>query len=333
MKKLTAEKLIQHFLAPLSPRQREVLESRYGLKTGSSMTLAEIGEKYGVTRERIRQIENLALQTVARQTPAKEAGIFFAEAVRHLEHLGGVRREDLLTADFVKFCSDANHKAFANRVKFLLEISGKGLYRQSDNDYHAFWHLRKENLDRVTGFVAELTVALESGAPGVAERVLAQPPAENYLSVSKKFARNGYGDFGLTDWPHINPKTARDWAYLVLKKNGKPLHFTALAKIINTLRKDKRANVQTVHNELIKDKRFVLVGRGVYGLQEFNLMAGTCREVIAKILKEHGPQPTKGVIKLVLAKRDFKENTLILNLQNKKHFTRLADGRYTTREV
>jgi len=156
--------------------------------------------------------------------------------------------------------------------------------------------------------------------------------ALNLTSISKKFTANHYGDVGLSAWSEINPKTSRDWAYLVLKREQKPLHFTALAERINNIRQ-RKTNYQTVHNELIKDERFVLVGRGTYGLREFGIMPGTAKEVMATLLKTHGPMRSHELVKLVLTKRMFKENTLLLNLQNREHFQRMSDGRYNIKEV
>lgn len=53
---------IEEILTALTPREARVLELRYGLVDGHSYTLKEVGEKFGLTRERIRQIENEALQ-------------------------------------------------------------------------------------------------------------------------------------------------------------------------------------------------------------------------------------------------------------------------------
>ncbi|MFQ5340197.1 MAG: sigma-70 family RNA polymerase sigma factor [Anaerolineae bacterium] len=53
---------IEKLLTSLTPREARVLELRYGLIDGHSYTLKEVGEKFGLTRERIRQIENEALQ-------------------------------------------------------------------------------------------------------------------------------------------------------------------------------------------------------------------------------------------------------------------------------
>jgi RNA polymerase nonessential primary-like sigma factor len=48
-------------LAELTPQQREVLSLRFGLQDGQAMTLAKIGERLQISRERVRQIEREAL--------------------------------------------------------------------------------------------------------------------------------------------------------------------------------------------------------------------------------------------------------------------------------
>jgi len=53
---------VSKFLGVLSPREQKVLKMRFGLETGRTHTLEEVGKEFGVTRERIRQIEAKALQ-------------------------------------------------------------------------------------------------------------------------------------------------------------------------------------------------------------------------------------------------------------------------------
>ncbi|MFA5886994.1 MAG: sigma factor-like helix-turn-helix DNA-binding protein [Patescibacteria group bacterium] len=90
------------------------------------------------------------------------------------------------------------------------------------------------------------------------------------LQTVKNLEQNKYGDWGLAHWGEIKPKTVNDKIYLILKHQGQPLHFTEIAKQINTIKFDKKvANAATVHNELILDNRYVLVSRGTYGLKEW----------------------------------------------------------------
>ena len=52
---------LEHLLTTLEPREAHILRMRFGLLNGRSYTLEEVGKKFGLTRERIRQIEGRAL--------------------------------------------------------------------------------------------------------------------------------------------------------------------------------------------------------------------------------------------------------------------------------
>lgn len=345
--KYNLDKLINTLLADLTARQKDVLFSRYGLKSGQRMTLASIGNKYSVTRERIRQVEALALDSIKAKFAKGDFNNLVNHLKKHLNKLGGLRRETLLCDELKEILTSSDAKTYNNKVNFLLESCGAFNYHPDDKNYHAFWSVDRQSVKKADELTNKLVAALKNKKEDLIiknnfDKLFAQTIkssnyqrhlAFNYISASKKFASNAYDDFGLSHWPEICPKTSRDWAYLVLRKESAPLHFTKLTKVINQLRQRKTTNPQTVHNELIKDGRFVLVGRGTYGLKEFNLMSGTAREVISQILKKHGPQTSRNLIQLVLDQRMFKENTLLLNLQDRKFFQRLDDGRYTVKTV
>jgi DNA-directed RNA polymerase delta subunit len=120
----------------------------------------------------------------------------------------------------------------------------------------------------------------------------------------------------------------RDYAFLVIRKHGSPIHFREVAKQIEKLF-GKKAHVATTHNELIKDPRFVLVGRGLYALAEWGYMSGVVKDVIKKVIEKHGPLTKDQVIEKVLKERYVKENTIIVNLQNPKYFKKDREGKYS----
>ena len=119
----------------------------------------------------------------------------------------------------------------------------------------------------------------------------------------------------------------RDYAFLVIRKHGSPIHFREVAKQITTMF-NKKAHVATTHNELIKDPRFVLVGRGLYALAEWGYTPGVVRDVIRTVLEKNGPLSKEEVIDKVMKERYVKENTIVVNLQNPKYFRRDKDGKY-----
>jgi len=341
----SVSKLMTAALASLDQRQKEVVEGRYGLKDGQSKTLAEIGVKNDITRERVRQIESGALSVLKDLVKKPEFKEFVTLVKTHLKNVGGVRREALLLTDLKAMIADANTPNLGNKVRLLLEVAGEPRFVAEDEGTYSYWTLSEDDKKKAASFVGRLVKLMEGKksevvSHGKIDSLLGEVAgshnlkdliALNYISTSKQFHVNDFGDFGLSHWPEVNPRTVRDWAHMVLRKNEKPLHFEDIATLINKSRKNskKAAHPQTVHNELIKDARFVLVGRGTYGLQEFGLMPGTAKEVMSRILKQHGPLSPRELLDLVLKERMLKKNTVFINLQNRKYFTRLDDGTYT----
>ena len=299
-------------------RQRDVLSRRFGLK-GEKQTLESVGRSYGITRERIRQIEEDGRWALRSKLENPACQNVFHSFVKELKAAGSLKREDLLL-------NQLGGKKFKNHAFFLLTI-GKPFQRFSETaDLHAFWTIDKNSLNiarrHINTFISTLkkkkkALPLPSNMP------------VSHLEISKRILKGPEGLHGLLDWPEINPKGIKDKAYLVLKKKKKPLHFTAVAQGIS-----QDALPQTVHNELIKDQRFVLVGRGLYALEEWGYSPGVVREVIAREMKKvERPITREEVIKKVLLQRQVKPNTILLNLTNKKYFIKNSQGKYFIRQA
>jgi DNA-directed RNA polymerase delta subunit len=171
----------------------------------------------------------------------------------------------------------------------------------------------------------------------VSKRGLSETATFSYLETSKKIQVNKEGNLGLIDWPEIKPRGVRDKAYLAFKSHQKPLHFTEVAQMIDKLEynlPNKKTYPQTVHNELIKDSRFVLVGRGTYALAEWGYVPGTIKDIITKVLKENkGPIHKDTLVEKVLAQRLVAKNTVLMNLNNKNNFTKDSSDRYFLRNI
>ncbi|MCL5017423.1 MAG: hypothetical protein M1155_02060 [Patescibacteria group bacterium] len=343
MNTVNIEKLLDQVLSVLNARQREVIDRRYGLSDGKTLTLAELGTSFGITRERVRQIEAGALKELREFIKSGILKDFAATVNEHIKNLGGARREALLLADLQLLLSESASSVFDNRVKFLLELNGDPKYSAENESFYSYWYQEESENKKILSFVSKLLKYMKTKkekvlSHGSMDKVFAEAikphnlkdlVAINFISLSKDFHINSFGEFGLSDWKETNPRTIRDWAYAVLKKEKKPLHFVEIASAIGKYKNsEKSINPQTVHNELIKDSKFVLVGRGIYGLQEHGYVPGTAKEVMMRILKEHGPLKPKELIDLVLKERVFKKNTIFINLQNKKHFTRIDNGKY-----
>ncbi|MCX6755224.1 MAG: winged helix-turn-helix domain-containing protein [Candidatus Nomurabacteria bacterium] len=147
--------------------------------------------------------------------------------------------------------------------------------------------------------------------------------------MSKKVGKNPLGEWGRASSPNVRTRGVKDYAFLVMRKNGEPMHFKEVADAITTTF-GKKTHYATCHNELIKDSRFVLVGRGMYALAEWGYKTGIAREVIKDILKKDGPLSKEDVVEKVMKERYFKKNTILVNLQNPKFFKKNKNGLYTT---
>jgi hypothetical protein len=332
-------KIINDIFIYLSARQKKVIFGRFGLN-GRKKTLQEIGDELRVTRERVRQIEKQSIKKL--RTAVHKTGDEIANfAERHILACGGVRRDDYFISDIIHhFKFDSKIPYLENKIRFIIFIKNKPYYSEEDEEMNAYWYYSSKHQEDFLNFVKKIEKLLKSkDKKEILEDKLYLNHCKNIidchlLSIPKKFAVNSFGDFGFADWAEINPKNIRDKIYLLLKKTEKPLHFKKIASEIYKHQISKKIpHVQTVHNELIRDKRFVLVGRGIYALKEKGFYPGTVKEIIARIIKENGPLEKKKIVELVKSQRIVKDTTIALNLHNRKNFIRLEDGKFDIREI
>lgn len=330
----------KNLLLVLPSRTRDIVVSRFGLgKDSNKRTLESIGQQYGITRERVRQIENFALNSIKKSSAHEVEKESFDELKNTILSLGGVLAEEDLLNELSKDLSTQNH------VHFMLVLGDDFERMKEDQNFNHRWCVDHEISNKVHQVLQELYSDLSTDdlimeqeiidrfverLSGVSDKYKKDVSVlKRWLNISKVIGKNQLGEWGLSLSPNIRARGVRDYAYLVIRRHGSPLHFTEVAKSITELF-DRDAHVATCHNELIKDKaRFVLVGRGLYGLTEWGYSNGVVRDVIIKLLKEHGPLSREDLIDKVLKERHVKANTVIVNLQNKKYFNRKKDGMYS----
>lgn len=328
-------------LAVLPTRARDVLEKRYGLGEDSeSYTLESIGQTYGITRERVRQIENYGVSSIQKSDEYKEHQKIFNELEEIIHSLGIVLNERDLLETLTDDPSTQNH------IYFLL-VLGNPFERSKECDqFHHRWYTEKsfaeaiekalKNISSTLGeddLISEenMLSRLKSELSNIDQKYHDEGTLKRWLSISKEIDRNPLGEWGPAASPNVRAKGIRDYAYLAVKRHGSPMHFKEVAEAISQLF-SKKAHVATTHNELIKDKRFVLVGRGLYALSEWGYSAGVVKDVLRDILHKSGPLTREEIIDKVRKERYVKDNTIIVNLQDTVIFKRLPDGSYTVAE-
>ncbi len=319
-------------------RTRDILQLRFGLKDGQRKTLEAIGQRYGITRERVRQVEEAAFSDLRKPVPINVFRPAFRSIDSFLNQEGRVVREERLLAFLTK--TDNPHSA-RGALFFILTL-GQPYQRFVETDkFHPLWSNSETALSQVEETVGQLVNKLKEVQKPISQRALLSSCKEagiglsrriifSYLDATKQVDQNNFGQFGLVKWPEISPRGAKDKAYIVLKGQGRPLHFREVADLINQANLGTNlAQAQTVHNELIKDPRFILVGRGTYALKEWGYQPGTVKDVIIQILKEDNSLDKKDILEKVLKTRLVKPNTVFINLQNRNYFVRNKQGRYS----
>lgn len=320
-------------------REREIIGRRFGLYDRKE-TLEQIGELLGITRERVRQLEKAILirLKLAAEKDLPHINEIEKEFIKQLSEMGRVARVSDLAMK-VGETGDDRDKA---HVAFLSSLAPNLTVLDENDNFHQSvaikeHHDEKQLKERVTEVVKTIK---DHGAPVTISELHGKLSGYEHpehvralASVSKSLA-NLKDQWGHIKWPLVNPKNIRDKIYVILQESEKPMHFSEIAKHIKDSDfKRKDVTTQAIHNELIKDGRFVLIGRGIYALKEWGYQKGTVADIITKILKKSKePMHRDDIVREVLKSRQVKETTILLNLQGKPQFKRVAKATYELTE-
>lgn len=344
---------VASLLKQITIKEEDIVRRRFGLNGQKPETLEEIGRLYSVTRERIRQIERSSIKKIKALKPFESAVAPIVSVITSLlEQNGGLIEEQQLLSQLVLHTGDTAINRHS--ILFLLQelLAAKFEKLPATSVRKAAWHLSLTPLDLVDTTIIELEKLITAvNQPVTSEELLErfkksdwyqrhdakldEAVIASYLDLSLKIAKNPFGEYGLVGWGSIVPKRMNDKIYLVMKKVGKPMHFNEITRQINAAGFDQRkAYAPTVHNELILNDRYVLIGRGIYALHEWGYQPGVVAEVLLRLLKRAGqPLGREELVSLVLKERLVKKNTVYLALTNRQFFNRLPDGRYTVAET
>jgi hypothetical protein len=347
VREINLSRLVESLFDCLSAKQKLVLSSRFGIGSGEpkTKTLESIGKNLNITRERVRQIESDAIRALKYGEKNKNAG----ELVSLVNEIAGEFGGSISAG---KLSGEIFSRYFGKREISLQEIRMleaifllAGLKKlKADRETKESWAVSDFDKKYFNAAISKLEEIFETSKKILnIEDVLKKldhsdffekyPQAKpehiaNFLELSKKFGQNVFGDWGKAKWPLIRPRGVREKATLVLLKRNKPLHFREISRLIEEFKlSDKKVHPQTVHNELIRANRFVLVGRGTYALREWGFEEGTVKDVIVSLLKSAGGYLAReNIYDAVLKKRKVKKATIAVNLADKKTFEKKKDG-------
>jgi hypothetical protein len=340
---LNLQSLIDDLFLVLTEKEAMVIKRRFALQGHAKQTLEKIGKSFKVTRERIRQIEGIALSKLRRTVRTTKLNEVNEVAKSILRISGGVMREDELVSQVLKRMPNSTDLDGAVlRLSFSIdtEMSTSG----HSGTFIPFWRLETLAMEDISLIVENIVKILKKRRSCMKkdelisavqalnlfkDRIPSKELIGSCLTIDERLREIDEG-WGLTEWRFVRPRSIRDKVEIVLRKTGNPLHFMEIANRIREARFDhKNVTVQAVHNELIRYPQFVLVGRGLYALREWGYEPGTVADVIESILKEKGPLSKKEIISEVAKQRTVKVGTISLNLQKMPYFVRVGRAVYS----
>ncbi len=332
------KQVTKKILEDLPERAYEVIINRFGLNDKAERkTLEAIGNKYGITRERVRQIENAAMSLIRKSDGFKKEKPVFDELKETIDSLGSILSEEDLLNHIAKDSLTQNH------IHLYLHLGDQFTKCKEDENFKARWGTDDKTTDQVHKALQNLYTNLDDDEliteselinkffdelKDLSEKYRDAEIAKRWLSMSKLISKNPLGEWGKSTSSNIKARGIKDYAFLMMRKHGSPMHFKEVAKAVGDTF-EKKCHTATCHNELIKDKRFILVGRGIYALSEWGYKKGVVKDVIKELIKKNGPMEKDEIVDQVMKERYLKKNTILVNLQNPKFFKKNKNGLYT----
>ncbi|MCL5411098.1 MAG: hypothetical protein M1324_04670 [Patescibacteria group bacterium] len=337
IKNFSPYKIVKKAMVDLKPNEVKVIAGRFGIDEDRK-TLSSIGKDLNLSRERIRQIEKEGLRKLASKIVDRK-NEYLESIIQSFKKNGGIAKHESIANKFLEDNLKSSKNEF-NALHLIFFLMPELKKIDKTRELEASWiiaSLSKEDvLDVIDGWIDHLQKVKK---PATIDVLVKENPNHSkyemtFLSelpyISKKLVKAENDFIGLASWPEVNPRNVRDKIYYILKKEGKPLHFELIAKKINEEKFSKKKVVKaTVHNELIADNRFVLVGRGIYALGEWGYNPGTVKDIIKNILDiKNSPMKIDEIINEVLKQRTVKKNTILINLQTKPDFKKVGKDSY-----
>lgn len=349
VKAVFPSEFIQEALVLFPERTKNILVKRFDLDGTGRKTLEEIGEVFKITRERVRQIAKAAIEKIkaANVGDIDEFSRIFKEIIiRH----GGIMERDFFlskaTDYFYKFIpKEKRNKREKQNIILALRMAGGIKQGGAKSKFKDFLYIHSEAIKSAEDVISEgEKIFIKEGRAMTGNEVFIKTMREesmagkniseevfySYLHLPQSLAQNPFSEWGLIEWPSISPKSVKDKSYLVMRHQKKPLHFKEIAALIGRAwKKKKPVLAETAHNELIKNRQFVLIGRGIYALAEWGYERGAVRDIIKSALaKANRPMNREEIVKEVMLQRLVKSGTIALNLKDENIFEKTAEGLY-----
>ncbi len=226
--------LINNLLIVLNEKEKHIIQNRFALNQSNKQTLEQIGRKFSVTRERIRQIEKNALKKLSRNAQNTNLKTLSEYAKTIIRKHAGIMTEETITSTILNSLKNISATE-VSELKLTLALDPELEKISNTINYEPNWRLKTIPFQLIKEITQYAIKALNEAKDVMDPAILAQKTLEKLsdkvdpalivgtIRIDKrvKFTEKGVG---LKLWRHINPKTLRDKINFVLEREQKPLH-------------------------------------------------------------------------------------------------------------
>jgi len=324
-------------------RPKKIIQARYGLQNGGKETLEEVGHWFGITRERVRQIQEKTLKKM--QHPSTKGRSLIISLVSDTLQKNGLVISDE-EADILIPKTFNNTKYDGSSFLDLLSDLG-WVQRNKVGDIGFYCPKGIKPID-ITKLMDDTHTCIKTSSAllsinqisdylrGQQEKYKQYDNLDNLIlricKIDPRIEEKLPNKFGL----YLFHPGTKDWCQQIteiLKESDFPLHFTEISDKLNdklALVGDKRIDVRRVHSILIESPEFSHTGvKGTYGLTEWGFRKETTTELVEECIKKAGfPLHWNQIYNYVSKYKDTKPANITAILHSQNKFIKIGRGTF-----
>lgn len=291
-------KIIEKVFSPLEDRTKEIMKLRYGLKDDHFHTLESIGNRFNITRERVRQIEQKTMKRLRRLARRKIVSEYLEKLVAQFiipfikQSYGIITRDEInvflskkysqkeeiqLSSSFLSKVYFDNRPFFTSFLTvvddgvYAVDIPSKILYKQVIE-----WAKRRLKIAKKPMALIALSDKIlkdNLSYTDKATKYFTERFVKRCLLITKDIGRDKTDLFGLWEWDYFHPTRLKDMVKRTLFEVGESAHFTQITLLMNELYPNKGPFKPHNINATLQrfNEIFVWIKPGVYGLKTWGL--------------------------------------------------------------
>ncbi len=329
---------LDELLSELDKREIDIIKKRFGIEN-PRMSLEKIGKEYGITRERVRQIENKALNKMSKKSSTLQ---YFEKRIYPEIHdiLGNLKvKREFYIFKKLKDLYDIDEN-IENILRLFFVIYENFHYEVETKIFFSYLSTIKEVLiksklilEHINSRLIKLSKPLKEEnlfdiiRDEIKTHLKITPDIEDiieFIKISKIIKKNPLNEIGYINHERIAPSSLSDKIKIIFELEKRPLHFIEIYEKLKELSQiedellhsawKKTYDYRSIHNALIYNPEFVKYGRGKYALKEWGYAEGHIIDLIKKIVEEEKEIEIEKLYEIVRRHKEISPNTFKIYL-------------------